>query len=380
MKVLHLISGGDVGGAKTHVLSLLKGLQTRISVRLVAFTPGVFYQEARALGLDVTLVGQRARYDLSVLGKIARLVRREGFDLLHAHGARANFLVALLGPFLSRPLVTTIHSDYRLDFAGNWYKQLVYANLNRLALRRFHYYVAVSQSFRQMLLERGFPSERVYTVYNGLDFDQPLELPPRDEVLARFGLRIPPSEQLVGIVGRLAPVKGHAVLLRAARRVLEEYGRVHFLIVGDGEERENLKNQARELGIQDRVHFLGYQPRPDFLINIFDVNTLTSYSESFPYVLLEGARLGRATVSSDVGSVAELIVPGQTGLLYPPGDDAALSRCLLELLSAPRRREELGQRLYRHARQHYSLENMSREQISIYEKILQGRATSGDHR
>ncbi|MEW6545450.1 MAG: glycosyltransferase [Bacillota bacterium] len=377
MKVLHLISGGDVGGAKTHVLSLLKGLQERITIRLVCFTPGIFYEEARGAGIDVLLLAQNRRYDLSVLRDIYDMAQREGFQLLHTHGARANFLVILLKPWLKRPLVTTVHSDYTLDFAGNLYKSLVYGNLNRLALRFFDYYVAVSRSFRDMLVARGFPADRVFTVYNGIDFRELPPLPPREEVLRRLGLDIPPSDAVVGIVGRLAPVKGHSIFLRAASMVLREYPAVHFLIVGDGEERSNLEAQARELAIADRVHFLGYHPHPDAIMSVFDVNTLASFSESFPYALLEGARLARATVSSDVGSVAELVIHGETGLLYPPGDAGTLARCLLELLAHPERRRELGHRLYEHARANYSLEKMRDQQIAIYERILERRTAVG---
>jgi glycosyltransferase involved in cell wall biosynthesis len=377
VRVLHVISGGDVGGAKTHVLLLLRGLSQRIRVKLACLTAGPFFQEAREAGLDVVLLAQRSRYDLLVLRDLLGLVDSGGFQILHSHGPRANFLISLLKPFCKLPLVTTVHSDYLLDFAGNVYKTLLYGNLNRLALRCFDYYVAVSDSFRRMLLDRGFPPDRVFTIYNGIDFSDTPPSAPRQEVLRELGLPIPPSGILVGIVGRLAPVKGHAVLLRAASLVARKHPEVHFLILGDGDEKPRLQALARALGISERVHFLGYHPRPDRILATFDINVLASFSESFPYALLEGARLALATVSSDVGSVSELVIDGQTGLLYPPGDTEALARCLTDLVSQPELRRELGHRLYEHARSRFSVENMTEQQLAIYHTILRRESKDG---
>lgn len=370
VRVLHVISGGDVGGAKTHVILLVRGLSQFIRVKLVCLTAGPFYEEARGAGLDVLSLNQRSRYDVSALVRLLRLARSGGFHILHSHGPRANFAVSLLKPLLGRPLVTTVHSDYLLDFAGNLYKTLLYGNLNRLALRCFDYYVAVSESFRRMLVARGFPAHRVFTIYNGIDFAVAPQVHRREEVLRELGLSIPPSAALVGIVGRLTPVKGHTVFLRAASLVAQEYPAVHFLVLGDGEKRSHLETLAHELGISDRVHFLGYHPHPEHILAIFDINVLASFSESFPYALLEGARLALATVSSDVGSVSELIIPGQTGLLYPPGDAGALARCLLDLLRHPERRSEMGRRLYQHARAHFSAQSMTEQQMAVYHTIL----------
>ena len=118
------------------------------------------------------MLPQERRYDLSVVGKLRRVIEEGGYDLIHSHGSRANFILAFLKGRLKVPLVTTIHSDYELDFLGNIYKQLVYTNLNKLALRFFDYYLAVSEHFREMLIDRGFPGERIFTVYNGIDLSE----------------------------------------------------------------------------------------------------------------------------------------------------------------------------------------------------------------
>lgn len=371
MKVLHLISGGDTGGAKAHVLSLVRELEKTIQVRLVCFMEGPFLSEARDLGLNVTLLKQKGRADFSVLGQVVSLAKSDGVDLLHSHGARANLLAALMKRRLGIPTLTTVHSDYRLDFKGNTYKSFFYTPLNSLALRSFDYYVAVAGDLRDILVERGVPAARVFTVHNGIDFAEPLDLPSRHEVLASLGLAFGEGAPLVGIVGRLSAIKDHPTFLRAAKQVLAGRPDAHFLIVGDGEERRALEDLARDLGIQDSVHFLGYHSNPFPIMNAFAVNVLTSLHEGMPYVLLEGARLRLATVSTAVGGVTDLIRADDTGLLFTPGDHAALARHILALLADGDRRQLMGDALHAYADANFSLAGMARQQLDIYRHILE---------
>jgi glycosyltransferase involved in cell wall biosynthesis len=372
LRVLHLISGGDTGGAKTHVLSLVRSLSRSIPVRLVCLVEGPFLEEARALGLDILLLRQRRRYDLSVLGGLADLVKTDRMDIVHAHGARANFLVALTKRRLGIPCLTTVHSDYRLDFAGNLYKNLVYTTLNSLALRRFDYYAAVSENFREMLCRRGFPPERIFTVYNGLDFNAVSTFPPREAVLAGSGLTVDPGAPLIGCVGRLAPVKDYPTLLRAAAIVWKARPDARFLIVGGGGELARLTRLADSLGARGRVVFLGHRADPGPLMSVFDINVLTSVSESFPYALLEGARLRLPTISSDVGGVRDLIPDQSKGLLFKSGDHHGLAACLEAMLADPDGRKRMGANLYAFAKENFSLDTMAARHLAIYQRILEG--------
>ncbi len=376
MKVLHLISGGDTGGAKTHVLSLIKELHKTMEVTLVTLLEEEFYHEGLSMGLDIRLMLQKRRYNLGVVKRLRDLLKEEGFQILHCHGARANFVAALLRRYYRIPSLTTLHSDYRLDFQGNFYKNLVFTPLNAWALRKFDYYIAVSDSFKEMLIERGFPKERIFVVYNGIDFQSPLELTERESFLRRFELEIPPGSKIAGTVGRLHPVKGHQVLLEGARLVLQHEPDTHFIIAGDGEEKSKLLSRRDALGLQGNVHFVGYVHNPDELINILDVNLLTSFSESFPLVLLEGARLRKPTLSSAVGGIKLLVREGETGLLFQAGDSRHFATQLLRMLQNEEMAQQLGENLYQHARQNYSLEMLGKSHRGIYSEIIEGESAS----
>ena len=167
MKVITLISGGDIGGAKTHVLSLLHGLGKTEQVRLVCFREGEFAEDARKLGIDTCVM------EVSVgaaIGRLTQMIREEGFQIIHCHGARANLTGAILRRKVRVPIVTTVHSDYRLDYLGRPLHRLTYGTINTIALRMFDYHIGVSDAMAQLLISRGFDPQTMFAIYNGIDF------------------------------------------------------------------------------------------------------------------------------------------------------------------------------------------------------------------
>ncbi len=370
MKVMHLISGGDTGGAKTHVLTLIRTLSSAIDVHLVCLTDGPFYREALEMGLPVTLSEQRSRTDLSALRRLRDLVSELDPNLVHCHGARANFLGALLRRRTTVPLVTTIHSDYRRDFEANLYKHLVYSTLNSLSLRSFDHYLAVTEDFRSMLIDRGFPGGRVHTVYNGLDFSVLPDTGDSKEPSLREELGIPGDAIVVGMVGRMARIKRHDVLLEAGAKLIGDGAPVHILLVGDGEENQNLRRQADARGITERVHFTGHLASPESAFAAMDINVLPSESESFPYALLEGALHGLATVATPVGGIPELVRHERTGLTARVGDHLDLSKKIEQLVADPPMRARLGESLRRHAAKNFSEDSMRDDHLRIYRSVI----------
>ena len=180
MKVLFLISGGDSGGAKTHLFALLDSLKHKCTVKMVCFMDGVFYQEILERDIDTVLLRQHSRFDMSVLDEIKRMVEEEGFDIVHCHGARANFIISKIKDRVSVPVITTMHSDYLLDFDG-LYKKIIFTGLNMYALKKMDYYIAVSTSFKKMLAMRGFNPNDIYTVYNGMNFSEPISYDEKED-------------------------------------------------------------------------------------------------------------------------------------------------------------------------------------------------------
>ena len=144
MKIMHLISGGDVGGAKTHVLSLLQGLTQTEQVLLVCFMEGPFAQEAREMGIRTLVLSSG---DIpAVVKQIASLIKNDGYQIVHCHGSRANLMGTLLRLCVKVPMVTTVHSDYRLDYLGRPFHRLTYGTINTVCVRQIPYHIGVSDA------------------------------------------------------------------------------------------------------------------------------------------------------------------------------------------------------------------------------------------
>lgn len=372
MKVLHLISGGDKGGAKPHVFTLLSALMEEIDIKIICFMEGAFYNEIKDMPIPSMLIKQKDRNDLTILKPLVTHIRKEGYHLIHAHGARANFIAMFLRPFIKIPIITTVHSDYKLDFTDSLYRRFFYTGLNKFALKYMDYYIAVSESFKAMLEDRGFPGDKIYTVYNTIDFEKKIEYTSREEFYNRYNINAK-GKTVVGIIGRFDYVKGHDIFINAAAEVLKKNKNVLFLLAGEGFEQPNLIQQAERLGIQDNIVFTGFVDDIFSFINAIDINTLSSRSESFPYVLLEGARMKKATVCTNVGGIGDLIKENETGLLAEPGDFKELAEKILKFVDDENLRNIMGENLYHFARKNFSKESMKRRHISIYEDVLKRR-------
>ena len=134
MKVIHLISGGDSGGAKTHVLSLLQNLNKTIAAQLVCFRDGPFADEARTLGIPTMIVS--GNNVLRVRRQLTDYILEGRYQLIHCHGSRANMIGALLRKSTGLPVVSTVHSDYKLDYMGRPLSRLTFGTINAWALRQ----------------------------------------------------------------------------------------------------------------------------------------------------------------------------------------------------------------------------------------------------
>ena len=367
MKVIHLISGGDTGGAKTHVHTLLLGLNQHIQADMVCFTDGPFVQEARDLGIKTdVLTGS----PLSVLNTLKKTIQQEGYDIIHCHGSRGNLMGALLKRSTGLPIVTTVHSDPKIDYMGRPLSALTFGTLNSWALRRIPYHIGVSQPMVELLIKRGYDPQAVFDIRNGLDFSNPASQLTRKEFLNSLGLDWPENAVIAGIAARLNPVKDMGTLLRGFAAAYKEQPQLRLIIAGDGEEGPMLRSLAQELGIADVVHFAGWVSDTDSFYNAIDINTLTSLSEGFPYSLPEGARFALPTVATEVGGVPSLIQHNVTGLLFQPRDYETLSRHLAALAADPALRRRLGEQLLKKGQEEYSIENTVSHQLEIYKSIL----------
>lgn len=267
--------------------------------------------------------------------RFARFLRERRIDVVHCHDMYSNVFGTLWG---------RAAGVRRIIASRRWWASLPQAKLrvaNRIAYRLAHAVLANSEAVGRSLVESdGVRASRIGIVTN---FLEPAAFAfPGDAVRAagRAELGLAPGDRVIGIVARLDPVKDHATLLRAFATL--EHDALRLLLIGDGPCRTSLEQLARELGCAGRVCFAGTRPNRPNLHFLSDIAVLSSRSEGFPNSLAEAMAAARPVVATDVGGVADAVVEGETGLLVPAGDPAALAAALKALLDDPPLARRLG--------------------------------------
>ncbi|MHB8903411.1 MAG: glycosyltransferase family 4 protein, partial [Thermoguttaceae bacterium] len=270
------------------------------------------------------------RWPADELRRISAYVRNRGFDLVQTHMSRAHFFGVLLRWMADVPCVATAH-NCRVQF--HWmFNDLVIALSDKT--RRFH------ESYNLVR------PNRIVTIHNFIDdagFD-PMSQQQRREV--RRSLGVDDGDLVFGAIGPIAPRKGQLYLVRALPQLLEATPHARLVLAGEldsPEYAELVKAEAKALGVDSRISWVGRCDDTARIVPAFHVTVLASAQENLPLVLLESMAASVPIVATDVGGVGECVVSGQTGLLVPPADPAALGRALVSLAVSPEGREAMGQ-------------------------------------
>ena len=368
MRIMLFAAGGDIGGGKTHILSLAKELAGQNALRLVSFRQGILSSEARQMGIDtVDMDSNLGTYHALQLA--LRQVEEFSPDVIHCHGAKANMLGVLVKKIKGIPVMTTVHSDPKLDYMGMPLKQYTYGLINAYALRRMDYYVAVAGRMQELLIERNFDPQSIFTVYNGLDFSDARKEPrphkADDEIIK------------IGIAARLTPIKSIGTVIRAFAIAYKQNPRLRLSIAGTGEDGKDLKRLAQKLGVSHVTVFEGWISDIKQYFSGIDINVLASLSETFPYSLLEGAYEHCPAIATNVGGIPSLIEHEESGFLFDPEDVDTFAGYILKLAGDEVLRQRLAENLFRKAKAEFSLEKMQQDQQRAYETVIRRKQNTG---
>lgn len=372
LKVLHVISGGDTGGAKTSVITLLRCLKEMIDIKLVCFIESDFTKEAREQGIDLVIIKQKRRFDLSVVNKLVDYIHQEEFDLINCHGARANFIVSRIKNKVNVKRITTIHSDYEHDFDNNVYKKIIFTMLNKSSLKAFDGFITMAMDFKKDMLKKGF--QNIYVAYNGIPQKTLTTSMSREAFCLEHQIKLSRDAFVVGSATRLHPVKGIDVLLKACV-LLKAYSKdIVVWIAGYGDEKYRLEYEdfIKKHALEETVQLIGFVKDIDAFYQNIDLNTITSHSEAVCYALLEGARYMKPSIGSRVGGIPELIDDQLTGLLFPDNDSEKLAEAIIRLYEDKGLAVKLGQKLHDKVMAEFTEEAMAKRYVDIYHELLKG--------
>ena len=371
MKVLHIQKATGIGGAERHLTALLPALRALgVEVEIAVMVgPGgeQFTGALEEVGLHAIEIRSGADASPATVARLGSLLRRFRPDLVHTHLIHADFHGQLAARALRVPAVSSVHGTH------GFYRRLPYRPAARLAGHLPGRVIAISHYVERFLLDVGLaPADRVRVVHYGIDaarWD-------RGPGGGSGEVRPQPGTVVVGVASRLFPDKGHDVLVEAVARARERDDRLHLVVAGTGPLQGEIVAAAdRRLG--DACTFLGFvDDMPGFMAgcDVVCFPTLPGFGEGFGLAALEAMAAGRPLVASDLDSLPELVVPGRTGVLVPPGDADALAGALLDLAADPGLRTRLGAAARERARTEFTLERMARRTVEVYEESLAGRA------
>lgn len=321
LTVFVFFAGNERGGAAAHIVTLARTVvhtDTHHRYQFVSLGEGPLATAVSATGVHHQMVPASA---IGAMQALARLVRNKRQVMLHAHGPRMNILAALVARRARIPWTSTIHSHPLYDFLGSSLKSRVYPKLHFWSLRQ-----AIGLFVVQPALADVLPTKTALDVPNSLEMPKLAE--PREHYAARWRdrLDLPASAKLIGIAARFDPVKNIDVLIHAMPHLTSSD--THLLLAGDGEMRMALEALVDELGLRQRVHFLGFlADMPSFYAGLH-LHILPSKNEGTPFSVLEAGSCGTANVASDVPGLRSLLLDGRAGVLVPVGDATALAKAI----------------------------------------------------
>jgi len=352
------------GGAERQVVELAVALRRKgYEVAVACSVAGELSDVLREAGIPVHPLRSRLvkrRLSVAYAWRLRRLLRRERFDLVHAHIYASTAAAALATLGTGVPLVITEHTEATWQGRrARWISRWIY--------RQTKHIIAVSTPIERRLIERDGLSPDLITVI-------PNAVVPASEVRPDVQPALPIGP-LVGVVARLKPEKGVANFLKAAARVSPLFPEAHFVIAGDGPLRQELADLAEDLGLKSRVHFLGFRSDASALMESMDVLVVPSLTEGSPLVILEAMAAGLPVVASAVGGIPDQIRHDKEGLLVPPDDTGALGEALLDLLRDHAHARRLGEAGRRRATSEFGHPTMVRRIEDVYRAALDLPAT-----
>ncbi len=369
--VFRLITRLNVGGPARQALLLSRALNDEFPTVLAAGRPTESEGELADAAVKVRRVPLvrpiQPRIDATAIRVVRSMLAGHRTALLHTHMAKAGAVGRIAARALPRR-PRTIHTfhGHVLDGYFSRRAERSFIELERRLAGVTDILVAVSPEIRDALLELriGRPGQ-YHVIPLGLDLAPLLEAEgPTGKLRADLGLAA--DVPLVGVIGRLVPIKDHATLLSA----IEKLGGVHLAVIGDGELRPALEASVRAAGLGDRVHFTGWRYDLAATLPDLDVVALTSRNEGTPVALIEALATGGAVVATDVGGVRSVVVHDETGLLAPAGNPGAVADALRQLLADPERRARLGAAGRRHVRDRFGQDRLVDDMRELYRELL----------
>jgi glycosyltransferase involved in cell wall biosynthesis len=365
-RILHSESSLGWGGQEVRVFAELCWMRAQGHwVALAAHPRSTIARQAKAEGIPFySLQTHKALLPLEVLRLAAWLVRHR-VDVVNTHSSNDGWLAGVAARLAVRPmLIRSRHIE--VDYPNRFWSGLGFRSLPD------HVLTTSRRIADRLIQELDVPPEKIDCVPTGVDLER---FRPDLVGTLRQEMGLGPEVELVGMISVLRSWKGHATFLDAATAILARVpGRAHFVIAGDGPGRQELVEKVAQSPCRDSVTLLGHRDDVPNVLASLDVLTLPSFAhEGIPQIILQAQAMGRAVVATTVGGIPEIVEDGVNGLLVPPRDAPALAEKITFLLNNPSLRRRLGKAARAQVETEFSLDNMGRRLLWLYEDVKHRR-------
>lgn len=357
MKILYGITKSNFGGAQRYVFDLATAMEGQgHDVVVLCGGNGILVRKLEAEKIRVISMNEMRRdvyigEEIESFFKILKVLKKEKPDVFHTNSSKMGGLGGLAARLSGvKKIIFTAHGWAFNEPRPGWQKVLI-KFLAWITVLISHRTICVSKKTKEQIAHWPFAEKKLFVVYNGIS---KFDLTERTE-----------SKFTVGTTGELHKIKGHDILLLAWQKFI--HGRdAKLVIINDGEERENLVNMAKNLGISDSVSFKGFIDNARSLLSNFDIFVSPSRSENLPYSILEAGLAGLPVIASAVGGIPEIIESGSNGILVPPENVEILLSSLILFTDNPRMRDRLGANLKLSIQENFSFERMVENTLHLY--------------
>lgn len=371
LSILQVATGcAGWGGMELHILNLSEQLQQRGHEVTIACRAGHWVeQRAQQMGLKTVAFQVMHQQDWQDFARLRQWLRENKTDVLHVHWSTDIIVPGFAALREHVPVrVLSRHMPYPFKSRlGTWlYSRLLFPRM-----------VTVSNSVRETLLGCGVAPDKVEVIYHGTDVEAftRTDCSPAD---ARRRLGIPEGHLAVGIVGRIAPEKGHQVLLDAAQHLGDRYP-LRYVVVGDGPDEEAIRQRTRDMGIAGQFIFTGFVEDVNNVINGMDIVTVPSiWDEPCSAVVQQAMALSKPVIGTQVGGTPEMVQEGLTGLLVPPSDAPALAEAIAALAGDAFGRRRLGKAGHERVQSLFSLDVMTDKIEELYRREYAAMRGAGE--
>ncbi|MFC1733416.1 glycosyltransferase family 4 protein [candidate division KSB1 bacterium] len=377
-KILFVITKSNFGGAQRYVYDIARSLSPSKFDVVVAFGGEGLLKDKltqanvrtipiKGLERDINLFNE-----FGVFFQLLKLYRKERPDVVHLNSSKIGGIGTLAGRIVKIPHIVFTAHGWAFNEERMWIVRKIIACLYWFTLMLAHTTIAVSKEIKNQVRFFPFTKDKITVIYNGVDQAGVFSKQEAREILLKHNKKmasaIADDALWIGTVSELHTVKGLRYAIEAVEKLVQEGKDVVFVIIGEGEERHNLRALIEKKGLEDKVFLFGYVDTASQYLRAFDIFTLTSISEALSYTILEAGLSESAVVASYVGGIPEIIKSGESGLLVPTRNSNAIATALSSLAEDEGRRNQLGTQLKQKVESEFSLQKMLDKTVEVYQK------------